>query len=76
MMFFDLRIVCFDCSYNRHTTNQKAIYFDSEEALIELFDNSNQIGTYENLSELAHTEYTWKKVKSQYESLLANASKM
>lgn len=70
MMFFDLPIYCFDCNYNRASTENKAMYFSSSEHLLQLLNTSNEDLTIaQKMLEIAKRRYTWAIVKQQYESL-------
>ncbi|PCK33627.1 DUF1972 domain-containing protein [Pseudoalteromonas piscicida] len=69
MMFFNLPIVCFDCVYNRATTEEQADFFSSSKQLVELFEKKEIRECGEALMEIAHRRYTWKVVKNQYEVL-------
>ena len=72
MMFFGIPIFCFDCNYNRASTEDKANYFSSSKDLVELINDTNavvneQIGS--NMKEIAERRYTWEIIKQQYEDL-------
>lgn len=70
MMFFDLPIYCFDCNYNRASTENKAMYFSSGEHLLQLLNTSNEdLAIAQEMLEIAKRRYTWVIVKQQYESL-------
>lgn len=75
MMFFGKSIICFDCQYNRYTTHDKANYFKSSSDLHEeitkatgwlSFDNNQG----EELKKIAQENYTWDKIRAQYEEIL------
>ncbi|WP_394193722.1 DUF1972 domain-containing protein [Pseudoalteromonas atlantica] len=70
MMFFNLPIYCFDCNYNRASTENKASYFSSSEHLIKQLtaDEGNEANAA-NMLEIAERRYTWRIVKQQYEGL-------
>jgi glycosyltransferase involved in cell wall biosynthesis len=66
MMFFDIPILCFDCDYNRASTENKSQYFNNADELAvlltkELYSNGMKV--------IAERRYTWKIVKQQYEDL-------
>lgn len=66
MMFFDIPILCFDCNYNRASTEEKSQYFNSSGGLsLLLKEELNANG----MREIAERRYTWKIVKKQYEDL-------
>lgn len=68
MMHFNTNIICFDCSYNRESTENKAHYFLNINQLLELLgsqlDNNDLI-----MLEIANRRYTWNIVRNQYEDL-------
>lgn len=69
MMFFGKTIICFDCEYNRFTTYGCSYYFstclDLRSKISSLHDDKQ--GSILKL--IAEKNYTWDKIKSQYESL-------
>ncbi|MFY8327046.1 DUF1972 domain-containing protein [Pseudoalteromonas sp. ZZD1] len=71
MMFFDLPIYCFDCNYNRASTQNSAIYFASSEHLIQHLSaaNNEDFTIAKSMKNIATKRYTWSIVKQQYESL-------
>ena len=66
-MFFGKPILTFDCIYNRSTTDEKAYYFKNIEELVSLINKEKLNGTV--MKELASSQYTWKKIAEQYETL-------
>ncbi|HDR2766125.1 TPA: DUF1972 domain-containing protein, partial [Enterobacter bugandensis] len=44
MMHFGKSIICFDCSYNRETTEHKAVYFENEQALSKIINSEQYFG--------------------------------
>lgn len=67
-MFFGKPIVAFDCVYNRESTENKAIYFNSASDLTSKLDDiTSSIGNA--MSEIASRRYTWATIARQYESL-------
>lgn len=66
-MFFGKPIYCFDCVYNRYSTHNEASYFKDEEDLISLLSSPVENG--ERMKEIAHNEYTWKRIAEKYEAL-------
>ncbi|GLX77574.1 rhamnosyltransferase [Thalassotalea insulae] len=70
MMHFNKNILAFNCSYNRETTEHKAIYFANED---ELLANIQKIDQHEKnceMREIAQRRYTWNIVKKQYLELI------
>lgn len=72
MMFFRIPIYCFDCNYNKASTEDKAKYFYSDKNLVELINENNEVENNQigsQMKEVAERRYTWKIVKQQYEDL-------
>lgn len=70
MMFFKVPIYCFDCNYNRASTENKANYFSSSAHLVnQLSDDDNNKECAADMLEIAERRYTWCIVKQQYEGL-------
>ncbi|KZW98852.1 glycosyl transferase [Pseudoalteromonas luteoviolacea] len=70
MMFFGIPIYCFDCNYNRASTEDKAFYFSSASQLSELIKSDDGLSAISHdMPEIAKRRYTWKIVKQQYEDL-------
>lgn len=70
MMFFNLPIYCFDCNYNRASTENKANYFFNSKSLMQQLASGeiNKVNAT-NMLEIAERRYTWSIVKQQYEGL-------
>lgn len=66
MMHFGKPIVCFDCSYNRASTEDIATYFSCANSLIYIINNENEINNGSYMLEIAQLKYTWKAVGKQY----------
>ena len=69
MMFFEIPIYCFDCNYNRASTEDKACYFSSVVSLKELLVGPLSRDNGKDMLEIAQRSYTWEIVKAQYEEL-------
>lgn len=72
-MHFGRPVLAFDCSFNRSTTEVKALFFKDAASLATLLSTSQtseaeQVGTA--MLELAQRRYTWNIVAQQYFSLL------
>lgn len=72
-MFLGLPIFAFASGYNEYTTYHKAIYFKNEEELTQLIDkyeslNIDAIGKI--LKDLAHKNYRWASIASEYKKLI------
>lgn len=72
-MFFGKPIIAYECVYNRETTENKAIYFDSSEDLkSKLACISQNDGN--KMKEIALRRYTWNSVATEYEKLYTYCS--
>jgi glycosyltransferase involved in cell wall biosynthesis len=76
MMHFGIPILAHGCAFNRHSTEGKARYFESEAELAEQLRNLNpevagQIG--DNMREIAQRKYTWDQIGKAYFELLGRA---
>lgn len=72
-MNLSLPILTFDCSYNRETTFNKALYFKNSLELTNLINNTtnkflNKMGR--NMYKISKENYTWKKISKEYYFLL------
>jgi len=73
MMHFGIPIAAHGCSFNRHTTENKALYFESALELHELVQaltpgRAEQVGA--NMGEIARRRYTWERIGRSYFGLL------
>lgn len=69
IMHFSKPILCFDCVYNRATTEDKAHFFSSVTQLIEMINHPIR----DNGSEMqciAQNRYTWEVVREKYFQVL------
>ena len=73
VMHFSKPIYAFDCNFNRYTTEDGCIYFDSSDGLIKLIETEIPDESYRSYSlkmkEIADRRYTWKTIAKQYEKL-------
>ena len=75
MMHFNVPIAAHGCTYNRHTTEQKALYFDSADELAlqvrSLAEEEGQrIGA--DMVEIAQRRYMWDRIGQSYFELLGS----
>lgn len=75
-MHFGLPILAFDCSFNRSTTENKAIYFSSADQLASLVTlieakSAKQVG--QAMLFIAGKRYTWSIIAQQYFSLIKSS---
>ncbi len=69
MMHFGVPIVAFDCSYNRHTTENAATYFTSTKELASVIDGFDDTAGKRQgriMREIARRRYTWDIVGRRY----------
>jgi len=71
-MSLGIPIVAYDCVFNRETTCDQSLYFNSSETLINILDSLNaellaDVGL--RLKQLANQIYTWDKISSSYAKL-------
>lgn len=76
MMHFGIPVIAHGCSFNRHTTEDRALYFESREALVKVAQHltpeaGSEIGTA--MQEIAQRRYTWAHVGKAYFDLIAAA---
>lgn len=69
MMHFATPVAAFDCSYNRHTTEEAALYFadaDGLAATLATLPAAELVTQGERMREIAQRRYTWDIVGRQY----------
>lgn len=72
MMHFCVPILAYDCSFNRYSTENKALYFQSGDDIIKLLTSETIFNFQENatrMREIACNRYTWKQISRDYETL-------
>lgn len=65
-------VLAFDCSFNRYSTDNQALYFSDSESLnniIRYTPNETLLFNSKKMKEIASVQYTWTKIVSQYEDL-------
>jgi glycosyltransferase involved in cell wall biosynthesis len=72
-MYLGLSIFCFDNTFNRNTSENKALYFSNSEQLYDMLMNSSdsllqQIAIY--MKEIAERRYRWKIISDKYYKLI------
>lgn len=76
MLHYGSPVLAYDCSFNRHTTENLASFFSDKAELIDLVKGFNCVaaGNFSaKIYELAQRKYTWEKVAAQYKRLLFTA---
>ncbi|MFM8832280.1 MAG: glycosyltransferase, partial [Cytophagales bacterium] len=72
-MYLELPIISYNVSYNKTTTESKALYFNSAEELKEIIRSTNIHCLKEiacSMKEIARRRYTWKVVASGYQRII------
>ncbi len=73
MMHFGIPIIAHGCTFNRYTTEDKALYFESPAQLAEemcALDAEKAARVGADMLEIAQRRYTWEKVGKAYFDLL------
>ena len=68
-MFLGLPIISFDVSYNRETTHNQSMYFDSKQQLIDILEGLDKIdlkAVAQSMKCIADKEYTWPIIAEKY----------
>ena len=73
MMHFGIPIAAHGCAFNRHTTEQKALYFETDTELVDIVerldkDAGERVGA--DMAEIANRRYTWARIGRSYYDLL------
>jgi len=72
-MYLGLPIFAFNVSYNRTTTENKALYFSNQFDIIELVEKTSQEQLTEiatQMKTIAKRRYTWKKIAFKYKNII------
>jgi glycosyltransferase involved in cell wall biosynthesis len=75
-MYLELPIIAFNVSYNKTTTENKAIYFSSAEELVaklEIVSETEMENLRKEMKSVALRRYTWGKISNQYDLLIKEA---
>jgi len=74
IMHFAKPVFAFDCSFNRYTTDNRAIYFADTVDLVDKLTDEELLSAEMqecalSMQEIARTRYTWKTIAESYEAL-------
>lgn len=72
MMHFSKPIYCFDCSYNRATTDNLAVYFNSADNLSTILADNTENYSGKDMLRIAKHKYTWDIIRKKYYDLIFN----
>jgi glycosyltransferase involved in cell wall biosynthesis len=75
-MFLELPIIAFNVSYNKTTTENKAIYFSTSEELVaklKIVSTTEMNKLRKEMKAIALRRYTWEKISNQYDLLIKEA---
>jgi glycosyltransferase involved in cell wall biosynthesis len=70
MMHFGKTIFCYDCAYNRASTENKAAFFSDAGQLLTMLNSDLNIENGDSMLAIAQDKYIWKKISEQYFTLL------
>jgi glycosyltransferase involved in cell wall biosynthesis len=72
MMHFKKPIFCFDCDFNRYSTDDRAMYFSNSDDIVKGLQNKadNLHEVAESMQRLAHERYTWDIIGKRYFDLM------
>ncbi len=71
-MYFKLPVMAFDVNFNRETTENSALFFDSSESLTKLIKETKAVELTvvgEKMREICDRRYTWKVICEKYVEL-------
>lgn len=71
-MYLELPVIAYGVSYNKETTDNKALFFDTKLQLVEILTNLKQQELYsiaQQLKKIADTKYIWTVIAAQYAKL-------
>lgn len=66
MMHFAKPIMCFDCNYNRASTENMASFFSDSVDLVTNINTEQDFDNGQTMLEIAQRRYTWDIVRKQY----------
>lgn len=66
MMHFGKTIFCFDCNYNRASTENRASFFSNSAELSGNINSEENVDNGQSMLEIAQRRYTWDIVRNQY----------
>jgi glycosyltransferase involved in cell wall biosynthesis len=73
MMYLAKPVIAYDCAYNRHSTENRAVYFKNAADLANVTKTlgSRDIeGDGRAMAEIAHRRYSWEEIGRAYYDLL------
>lgn len=72
-MYLKLPVIAFDVIYNRHTTENRALFFKSKSSLVDILERlkeTDRLKIASDLYDVAYRKYTWERISQKYEQLL------
>ena len=75
-MYLGLPVISYNVSYNKTTTEGKAIYFDTTEDLVTILEKMNPEVAHQlklTMKSIANRRYTWELIAKKYEQLFEEA---
>lgn len=71
-MYLELPILAYGVEYNKETTQNKALYFDDKDELVNLLENIDDDklqSIAKDMKTVAEKNYTWEKISEKYSKL-------
>jgi glycosyltransferase involved in cell wall biosynthesis len=68
-MNYKIPVICYDVPVNRATTKEKSLYFNDEQSLKEILENTDEAGfdgIKESMYDIARSEFNWKTISEKY----------
>jgi len=75
-MYLGLPVISYNVSYNKTTTESKAIYFDTTEDLVAILEKMNPEVAHQlklTMKSIANRRYTWELIAKKYKQLFEEA---
>jgi len=72
-MYLSIPVIAFDVLFNRVTTNNQAIYFETSQDLLNILQGLDRYPLYtvaENLKAIADRQYSWKNIAQRYAKII------
>lgn len=66
MMHFGKTILCYDCAYNRASTDNKAAFFTDVTQLLKMINAEKVVDNGSEMLNIAKSRYTWEVIKAKY----------
>lgn len=69
-MHFSKPIYAYDCNFNRYSTEDSCLYFDSSDSLVSILNKDYDLSSNAmSMKKIATRRYTWEIITKEYEAL-------